>query len=67
MRLNQAFTDLVKVGQYSKPMTFNPAEKENRKRPSDGFENAKKRMKSLPDTPKGEKKKKSIFNRIADS
>ena len=51
-------------------MTFNSAEtggKENRKRASDDFESVRKKLKTLPDTPKAEKHKKSIFNKFHDS
>ncbi|CBY38095.1 unnamed protein product [Oikopleura dioica] len=63
-RFGQAFAGLSKGEAFSKPMTFQAAEKENRKRQSDGAGNFPKRQKTAPDTPKAQKMKKSLFNQI---
>ena len=67
--LKYHFSDLSKSGAYAKPMTFQSAEtgKENRKRASDSFGSPAKKLKSLPDTPKAEKRKKSIFSKFQDA
>ncbi|CAG5107716.1 Oidioi.mRNA.OKI2018_I69.chr1.g3456.t2.cds [Oikopleura dioica] len=63
-RFGQAFASLSKGDAFSKPMTFQAAEKENRKRQSDGAGSFPKRQKTAPDTPKAQKMKKSLFNQI---
>lgn len=66
-RLGQAFAGLSKGDVYSKPITFQAAEKENRKRQSDDVGSFSKRQKILPDTPKAQKMKKSLFNMFTDT
>ena len=68
--LEHGFSDIAKSGQYNKPMTFNAAEtgdKENKKRSSDGFDSPRKRLKTVNDTPKAQKRQKSIFNKLNDT